>query len=155
MLDGLKHALSVPSFRLFLVVTFVGMGLFNGLMTWIDDIVAPRGFGPSEAGDFGDLLLVGGLFGAVAIPALSDRTGKRKPWMLARPPRLAARPGRHGLRAAASGSSRSSAFFLGFFLTSVMPVGMQFATDVARRRPRARPTASSSSAANSRSSSCS
>jgi MFS family permease len=134
MLDGLKHALSVPSFRLFLGVVFVGMGLFNGLTTWIDEIVGPRGFAPAEAGSLGALLLVGGLFGAVAIPALSDRTGKRKPWMLVG--LLCSLPGLAGMALARSYWLLAlSAFVLGFFLTSVMPVGMQFATDVARPTP--------------------
>jgi MFS family permease len=134
MLDGLKHALSVPSFRLFLGVVFVGMGLFNGLTTWIDEIVGPRGFGPTEAGNLGALLLVGGLFGAVAIPALSDRTGKRKPWMLVG--LLGSLPGLAGMALAQSFWLLAvSAFVLGFFLTSVMPVGMQFATEAARPTP--------------------
>jgi MFS family permease len=134
MLDGLKHALSVPSFRLFLGVTFVGMGLFNGLTTWIDEIVGPRGFGPADAGNLGALLLVGGLFGAVAIPALSDRTGRRKPWMLVG--LLCSLPGLAGIALAQSFWLLAlSAFVLGFFLTSVMPVGMQFATDAARPTP--------------------
>jgi MFS family permease len=134
MLDGLKNALAVPSFRLFLCVVFVGMGLFNGLTTWIDEIVRPRGFGASEAGTLGALLLVGGLFGAVIIPALSDRTGRRKPWMLLG--LIASLPGLAGMAFARQfWLLGASAFFLGFFLTSVMPVGMQFATDVARPTP--------------------
>jgi MFS family permease len=129
MLDGLKHALSVPSFRLFLAVVFVGMGLFNGLTTWIDEIVRPRGFEP-----FGALLLVGGLFGAVIIPALSDRSGKRKPWILIG--LLASLPGLAGMAFAKEfWLLAASAFALGFFLTSVMPVGMQFATDITRPTP--------------------
>jgi Sugar phosphate permease len=134
MLDGLKHALSVPSFRIFLAVIFVGMGLFNGLTTWIDEIVAPRGFGPADGGTFGALLLVGGLFGAVAIPALSDRTGKRRLWMIVG--LVASLPGLVGM---AFGRDfwilAASSFVLGFFLTSVMPVGMQYATDVTRPTP--------------------
>jgi MFS family permease len=134
MLDGLKNALSVPSFRLFLGVVFVGMGLFNGITTWIDEIVGPRGFGPSEAGTLGALLLVGGLFGAVVIPALSDKTGRRKPWMLLG--LLASLPGLAGMAFAQPFWLLAvSSFFLGFFLTSVMPVGMQFATEVARPTP--------------------
>jgi MFS family permease len=134
MLDGLKNALQVPSFRLFLGVVFVGMGLFNGLTTWIDEIVAPRGFGASEAGSLGALLLVGGLFGAVVIPALSDKSGTRKPWMLLG--LVASLPGLAGMAFAQSFWLLAiSAFILGFFLTSVMPVGMQFATDVARPTP--------------------
>ncbi len=134
MLDGLKHALGVPSFRLFLCVVFVGMGLFNGVTTWIDEIVRPRGFASSQAGTLGALLLVGGLFGAVIIPALSDRTGTRKPWMLLG--LVASLPGLAGMAFATEfWLLAASAFFLGFFLTSVMPVGMQFATEVARPSP--------------------
>jgi MFS family permease len=134
MLDGLKNALAVPSFRLFLVVSFVAMGLFNGLTTWIDEIVGPRGFGPSEAGTLGALILVGGLFGSVAIPALSDRTGKRKLWMLVG--LLGSLPGLLGMIFAQGFLLLSvSAFVLGFFLTSLMPVGMQFATEVTRPTP--------------------
>lgn len=134
MLDGLKHALSVPSFRLYLAVVFIGMGLFNGLTTWIDEIVAPRGFGASEGGTLGALLLVGGLFGAVSISAISDKTRKRKLWMLVG--LLGSLPGLAGMAFAESFWLLAiSAFALGFFLTSVMPVGMQFATDITRPTP--------------------
>jgi len=134
MLDGLKDALAVPSFRLFLIVSFIAMGLFNSLTTWIDEIVAPRGFGPSEAGTLGALILVGGLFGAVALPALSDRSGKRKPWMLVG--LLGSLPGLAGMIFAQGFLLlAASAFVLGFFLTSLMPVGMQFSTEVTRPTP--------------------
>jgi MFS family permease len=134
MLDGLKNALSVPSFRLFLCVAFVGSGLFNGITTWIDQIVAPRGYGPGEAGSLGALLLVGGLIGAVVIPALSDKTGRRKPWLLLG--LLCSLPGLAGMAFAKEFWALGlSAFAFGFFLMSVLPVGMQFATDVARPTP--------------------
>jgi MFS family permease len=134
MLDGLKHALSVPSFRLFLCVAFVGSGLFNGLTTWIDQIVAPRGYGPVQAGNLGALLLVGGVCGAVAIPALSDRLGRRKPWILVG--LIGSLPGLAGLAFAREfWLLGASAFAFGFFLMSVLPVGMQFSTDVTRPTP--------------------
>lgn len=134
MLDGLKHAMSVPSFRLFLVIVFVGMGLFNGVTTWIEQIVRSRGFGPSDAGTFGALLLIGGIFGAVAIPALSDRTGRRRVWMFGA--LLASVPGIIGMTYERSyWPLAASAFFLGFFLTSVMPVGMQYSVEITRPTP--------------------
>ena len=43
MLDGLKHALTVKQFWLYLFIVFVGMGLFNGLTTWVEGIIRPRG----------------------------------------------------------------------------------------------------------------
>jgi len=134
MLDGLKHALAVPSFRYILVIVFIGMGLFNGVTTWIEQIVRTRGFGPEDAGTFGALLLVGGIFGAGIIPALSDRKGRRKPWMFGA--LLAAVPGIVGM-ALGTGflSIAVSSFFLGFFLTSVMPLAMQFSVEITKPTP--------------------
>lgn len=134
MLDGLKHAMSVPSFRLFLIIVFVGMGLFNGITTWIEQIVLSRGFGAAEAGTFGALLLVGGIFGAVVIATLSDKTGRRKVWIFAA--LLASVPGLLGMTFERSFVPLAiSAFILGFFLTGVMPVGMQYSVEVTRPTP--------------------
>src|SRR5512134_3279597 len=42
MLDGLKHAFKVKDFLLYLAVIFIGLGLFNGINTWIENIIRPR-----------------------------------------------------------------------------------------------------------------
>ncbi len=134
MLDGLKNSLKVPSFRLFLIVAFIGMGLFNGLMLLIEDIVGPRGFDPSKVANISDLLLIGGLFGAVIIPALSDKTRKRKLWMLVG--LIGTLPGLAGITFGTTFLLLAvSSFALGFFLTSLMPVGMQYATEVTLPTP--------------------
>jgi MFS family permease len=129
MLDGLKHALKVRTFVLYLVVWFIGMGIFNGVTTWIEVIVRPRGFSPADAGTLGALMLVGGLLGAVLIPALSDRQRKRQRY-LALGFGLAI-PGLLGLTFAEQyWALLVSSFSLGFFLVSASPVGMQYATEV-------------------------
>lgn len=134
MLDGLKHAFTVPSFRRYLVIAFVGLGAFNGVTTWIEAIVRPRGFGPSEAGTLGAVLLVAGVAGAVILPALSDKTGSRKPFILLGV--LAAIPGLAGLAFFRSFALLClAAGLFGFFLTSVMPTGMQYASDVTLPTP--------------------
>jgi nitrate/nitrite transporter NarK len=61
MLDGLKHALTVRSFWLYLLVSFIGLGIFNGLTTWVESIVRPRGFTPADAGTLGALMLASAL----------------------------------------------------------------------------------------------
>ncbi len=129
MLDGLKHALTVPSFWLYLVVTFVGMGIFNGLTTWVEPIIRPRGFTPTDAGTLGALMLIGGILGAVVIPPFSDRQRKRQPYLLLG---LAlALPGLAGLAFATSLPLLfASAFVFGFFLISISPVGMQYAAEI-------------------------
>jgi len=134
MLDGLRHAFAVPSFRRYLIISFVGLGIFNGVTTWIEAIVRPRGFGPQEAGTLGAVMLVSGVVGAVILPALSDKSGKRKPFIgfgLA-----LSIPGLAGLALAPTYPLLClSAAVLGFFLTSVMPTGMQYASEVARPTP--------------------
>jgi len=78
MLDGLKHALTVRFFWYYLLVSFLGMGIFNGITTWVENIIRPRGFSPAEAGALGALLLIGGILGAVIIPPFSDKQRKRQ-----------------------------------------------------------------------------
>ncbi|HDD61406.1 MAG TPA: MFS transporter [Chloroflexi bacterium] len=50
MLEGLKYALKIKPFWFYLIVSFFGLGIFNGLTTWIEAIIRPRGFNLSDAG---------------------------------------------------------------------------------------------------------
>ena len=63
-------------------VAFLGLGFFNGLTTWIEPILAPNGINSTQAGNIGGILIVGGIFGAVMIPGLSDYFKMRKPFLL-------------------------------------------------------------------------
>jgi MFS family permease len=134
MLDGLKHALKVRSFWLFLLVFFAGMGIFNGIDTWVEGIIRPRGFSPTDAGTIGAVMLVGGLLGAVVMPALSDKQRRRRPYLLIG--NALAIPGLIGL---AYGTSLwvllVSAFFLGFFLIGTGPIGMQYSAEITHPTP--------------------
>ena len=134
MLDGLKHALTVKSFWLYLFVSFIGLGIFNGITTWVENIIRPRGFTPTDAGTLGALMLVGGILGAVIIPPFSDRQRKRQPYILLG--LLLAIPGLLGLTIATSGWLLFlSAFAMGFFLVSTSPIGMQYAAEVTQPTP--------------------
>jgi MFS family permease len=129
MLDGLKHAFKVKDFVLYLVVAFIGLGLFNGINTWVEDIIRPRGFTPTDAGTLGAVLLVGGLLGAVIIPSFSDRQHKRKRFMLLGI--VLSIPGLIGVTFATSfWLLLVSGFALGFFLISVGPIGFQYAAEI-------------------------
>jgi MFS family permease len=134
MLDGLKHALTVKAFWLYLAIQFIGMGIFNGVTTWVENIIRPRGFTPTDAGMLGALMLVGGIVGAVAIPPFSDRQRKRQRYLF-----LGfglAIPGLIGLTFATSAWLLFvSAFSLGFFLISAGPVGMQYAAEITQPTP--------------------
>ena len=134
MLDGLKHALTVKSFWLYLFVSFIGLGIFNGVTTWVENIIRPRGFTPTDAGTLGALMLVGGVLGAVIIPPFSDRQRKRQPYILIG--MLLAIPGLIGLAYATNSALLFvSAFAMGFFLVSTSPIGMQFAAEVTHPTP--------------------
>ena len=133
MLDGLKHAFKVKDFWLYLFVIFIGMGIFNGINLLIEPIVRGRGFS-EQAGTMGALMVVGGVLGAVLIPPFSDKTRKRKIFLLLG--FVLSIPGLIGLTFAASAWwLYVSAFALGFFIVSASPVGMQYAAEITQPTP--------------------
>jgi MFS family permease len=134
MLDGVRHALRVPAFGVFLALAFVAMGVFNGVSTWVEEIVGPRGFTSAEAGYLGGLLLLGGVIGAVCLSALSDHTQRRVPFIsLAL---VVAAPALAGITLAGTLPGLLAAgFVLGFFMTSALPVGMEYSAEITRPTP--------------------
>jgi predicted MFS family arabinose efflux permease len=67
---------------LLFVLAFLGLGEFNGLATWLQQILAPRGVSATDAGMIGGVIIVGGIFGAVVIPLISDKIRRRKPVLI-------------------------------------------------------------------------
>lgn len=134
MLDGLKLALKNRSFLKFLFIVFVSMGVFNGVTTWIEGIVRPRGFNAEDAGNLGAAILVGGLVGAIVIAALSDKQRKRRKFIALG--LLVGAPGVAGVAFAPSFTLLVIAgVWAGFWLTSTVPVGFQYAAEVTRPTP--------------------
>jgi len=79
-------------------------------------------------------MLAGGLAGAALLPALSDRRGRRKPFIALG--LAAAAPALAGLAFAPSYPlMAAAALLLGFFLVAVSPIGMQYAAEAARPTP--------------------
>jgi MFS family permease len=132
--DGLKESLRIRNFIFLLVIFFVGLGVFNTVTTWIEDIVRPRGFSIIEAGNIGGLMIVGGIIGAVVVPILSDHYRKRTPFLL-----LAVIGASLGLVGVTFAESYwfllVSAFVFGFFLLSAGPVGFQYGAEVTHPTP--------------------
>ena len=134
MVAGLKNALKLKEFRHYLIIAFIGLGIFNGITTWIEGIVKPRGFDSVQAGVIVAIMLIAGVVGAVVIPALSDKAGKRRPFIILGI--AGAIPGLIGLTLATSFPLIAvSSFALGFFLVSVNPIGTQYASDIALPTP--------------------
>jgi MFS family permease len=134
MLDGLKQIVKSTPFWLFVIVYFVGLGIFNGISTWVENIIRPRGFTPTDAGTLGAMMILGGIIGAVVIPALSDKQHKRQRYMLLGV--TLSVPGLVGVTFATSfWLLLISAFWMGFFLISVAPIGMQYVAEVTYPAP--------------------
>lgn len=134
MLDGLKSMIRQKDFLFLLIMFFVGLGMFNSISTWIEDIVRPRGFSISQAGLLGGLMLIGGIIGAVVIPLFSDRSRRRKPFIVLALAGLL--PGLIGITFAESyGLLLASGFLFGFFLLSAGPIGFQYAAEITHPAP--------------------
>ena len=134
MFDGLKQMLRQRDFLLLLAVFFIGLGMFNGVSTWIENIVRPRGFSISQAGLLGGMMLIGGIIGAVIVPILSDKARRRKPYIILSLCGLI--PGLAGMTFATSyWLLLVSGFVFGFFLLSSGPIGFQFGAELTRPAP--------------------
>ena len=134
MLDGLNQMIRQKDFIILMVVFFIGLGIFNGVTTWIEDIIRPRGFTVVQAGNLGGLMVIGGIIGAVVMPLLSDFYRKRKPFILLAV--IGAIPGLLGITFATSyWLLLLSGFVFGFFILSAGPIGFQFGAELTYPAP--------------------
>jgi len=134
VLDGLKQTLRKRDFALLMVVFLVGLGMFNAVTTWIEDVVGPRGFTITQAGLTGGLMIVGGVIGALIVPTLSDRFRRRVPFII-----VAFGGAALGLVGVTFAEAYwlllASAFVMGFGLLSAGPVGFQYGAETAYPAP--------------------
>jgi cyanate permease len=134
MLEGLSKMIRQRDFVLLLVIFFVGLGAFNAITTWIEQILAPRGFSAVQAGNAGGAMIFGGILGAVILPLLSDRARKRVPFLV-----LGVSGATLGLLgityAAQTGLLLVASFLFGFFLLSAGPLGFQYGAEITYPAP--------------------
>jgi MFS family permease len=132
--DGFKSMFRQPNFVLLLVIFFIGLGAFNAVTTWIEDILRPNGFTSTQAGIVGGLMIVGGILGAVVLPTLSDKLRRRTPFIL-----IALAGATVGLAGIAFAASywllMVSSFMMGFFLLSAGPIGFQYGAETTYPTP--------------------
>lgn len=132
--DGLKQMMRMRDFILLMAIFFIGLGVFNSVTTWIEDILRPRGYSILQAGVVGGLMVIGGILGALVLPALSDRYRKRVPFII-----LALAAATLGLVGIAFVENYSllllSAFVMGFFLLSAGPIGFQYGAEITYPAP--------------------
>ena len=134
VVHGTRRVLRMKPFLVLLALAFVALGVFNGVTTWVEELVHPRGFTSDDAGTLGALLLVGGVVGAVTLSTWSDRAARRVPFLAVG--LVATAPGLVWLTFAESRAGLfGAAVVVGFFLTSVLPVGMQYAAEITAPTP--------------------
>jgi len=141
VLAGLGIILRNRNMIITLVLFFIGLGLFNAVSSTVDSIAAGLGIGNS-GGAIGAFMLGGGIVGALVLPALSDRFGRRKLFLVIG--MAGVLPGVAGLAFAGSLSSDPAAVnaialassgILGFFIMSAGPIGFQYAAEISRPAP--------------------
>ncbi len=134
VLDGLNKMLRQREFILLLVIFFVGLGAFNAITTWIDQILGPHGFSSTQTGDAGGLMIFGGILGALILPLLSDKYRKRVPFII-----LAVIGATIGLAGITYVTNYALllifAFIFGFFLLSAGPIGFQYGAEITYPAP--------------------
>jgi MFS family permease len=134
MLDGLKHILKMTDFYLLAFIIFVINAIFNGVSTWVEVIVRPKGMGIDQAGIIGGLLMIGGIVGFFVLPPISDKLRKRKPVFMAGAllsiPFLVLMAYVNGFVLLAVVT-----FLMGMFIMGVIPVALQYATEICYPAP--------------------
>ena len=134
MLDGLRHIFRLGDFYLLAFVFFVINAIFNGISTWVEVIVRPKGLDISQAGLIGGLLILGGILGFLIFSSVSDRLRKRRPVVLAGAllsiPFLV-------LMAYVSGFAWIAiiSFLLGLCVMGGYPVALQYVTEICYPAP--------------------
>jgi MFS family permease len=135
-LPSLGRLLANRDFRLTLLLFFLGLGILNAVTSLTDAIAASLGVKDSD-GLLGVGLIVGGVVGAVVLPLLSDRWGRRKAFLVVcmglAVPALAALVLSSGWYALAIGAMA----LLGFALMSAGPIGFQYAAETTAPVPEA------------------
>ncbi|TSA28211.1 MAG: MFS transporter [Bacteroidetes bacterium] len=127
--DGFKRTIRTRDFNWLMLIFFIGLGVFNSVTTWIENILSPRGFTAAQAGITGGLMIAGGIIGALVVPLLSDHYRKRTPFII-----IALAGATLGLIGITFTHSYTilllSGACLGFFLLSSGPIGFQYGAEI-------------------------
>lgn len=123
---GIADIFKIKDMQWLLLLFFIGLGIFNAVSTCIDQICYNLTI--KQTGMVGGIMLVGGILGALILPPLSDKKGKRKPFIVACIVLML--PGLIGLTVFTTFVPMLiSAFVFGLFIMSAGPIGFQFGAE--------------------------
>ncbi len=136
VLEGVRHIFKNPNMLILIFVFFIGLGIFNSVTTWIEQILSPRGFNAEQAGIVGGIMFIGGIIGAIILPIFSDKYRKRKPFLVVA--LICIVPSLAGITFFRDYSwILISAFTMGFFMMSAGPIGFQYGAELSYPAPEA------------------
>lgn len=116
------------------ITIFFGMGIFNSVTTCLEQILRSRSFDSETIGIFGGLIFLVGIIGAVVLGAISDKVGKRKPFIIAGSVMMI--PSLLGLGFAADPTIvLVSCILFGFFMLGLGPLTFQYAAEITKPAP--------------------
>jgi MFS family permease len=132
--QGIKHILKMRDFVILGFIALIGIGVFNGLATWLEKILNELHQIPmTDAGVISAILVLSGIVGCIVIPMVSDKMRKRKPFLM-----LASAVGAVGIIAlmVARGYAANmiNGIFLGFFLISALPIMLTMSAEITGAR---------------------
>ncbi len=132
--QGIKHILKIRDFVILGFIALIGIGVFNGLATWLEKILNElHQITMTDAGTISAVLILSGMIGCIVIPMISDKVGKRKPFLIA-----ASVIGTLGIVAfmVSKGFALNMAngILIGFFLISALPIMLTMSTEITGAR---------------------
>jgi MFS family permease len=131
---GIKRILKIRDFVILGFIALIGIGVFNGLATWLEKILNElHQISMTDAGSISAVLIFSGMLGCIIIPIISDKIMRRKPFLI-----LASLIGTISITFLifANGYSMNlvNGIVLGFFLISALPIMLTMSTEITGAR---------------------
>jgi MFS family permease len=132
--EGIKRILKIRDFVILGFIALIGIGVFNGLATWLEKILNElHQLSMTDAGSISAILIFSGMLGCIIIPIISDKIARRKPFLM-----LASLIGAMSVTVLifANGYSMNlvNGIVLGFFLISALPIMLTLSTEITGAR---------------------
>jgi sugar phosphate permease len=128
--EGVRSIFKIRNFVILGFIALIGIGVFNGLATWIEKILVELHDIPMvDAGTISAVLVLGGMAGCVVIPIVSDKMKRRRPFLI-----LASSIGTACMIGLMFKSSFTinmvNGIVLGFFLLSALPIMLTMSIEI-------------------------
>lgn len=119
---GIRIILKNRNFVYLGFIALIGIGVFNGLATWLEKILNEMHRIPmTDAGTISGIMVFAGMLGCVVIPLISDKIRRRKPFLI-----LASAVGMIGtvmiMLASGYWLNLTAGILLGFLFVSALPI---------------------------------